>query len=84
MCARRRGISSSATRSTHLEQTAHEPRVGTQAWATITRLTAKRLRITNLDGSRALQQIWVVGAAGSSAAGTGLSPVATTTDFHQP
>jgi ferredoxin-NADP reductase len=39
MCARRRGISSSATRSTHLEQTAHEPRVGTQAWATITRLT---------------------------------------------
>jgi hypothetical protein len=39
MCARRRGISSSATRPTHLKQTAHEPRVGTQAWATITRLT---------------------------------------------
>lgn len=38
-CATRRGISSSAPRPTHLEQMANEPRVGTQAWATITRLT---------------------------------------------
>jgi hypothetical protein len=52
--------------------------------ATIRRLTGKRLRITIVDGSRALEQIWVVGAAGSSAAGTGLSPVAATTDIPQP
>jgi|JI10StandDraft_1071094.scaffolds.fasta_scaffold09113_8 suppressor for copper-sensitivity B len=50
----------------------------------IRRLTGKRLRITIVDGSRALEQIWVVGAAGSSAAGTGLTPVATTTDIPQP
>jgi hypothetical protein len=42
------------------------------------------LRITIVDGSRALEQIWVVGAAGNSAVGTGLTPVATTTDIPQP
>ena len=48
------------------------------------RLTGKRLRITIVDGNRALEQIWVVGAPGSSTSGTGLTPVATTTDIPQP
>lgn len=52
--------------------------------STIRRLTGKRLRITIVDGSRALEQIWVVGAPGSSAAGTGLTPVTATTDVPQP
>jgi len=38
-------------------------------------LAGKRIRITVIDDGRALEQIWVVGASGSSAAGLGLTPV---------
>jgi len=39
-------------------------------------LKGKRIRITIIDQGRALEQVWVVGAHGSSAAGLGLTPVA--------
>jgi DsbC/DsbD-like thiol-disulfide interchange protein len=38
-------------------------------------LTGRRIRITVIDEGRALEQIWVVGASGSSTAGLGLTPV---------
>ena len=38
-------------------------------------LKGKRIRITVIDQGRALEQMWVVGAQGSSAAGLGLTPV---------
>lgn len=40
-------------------------------------LTGKRIRITIIDGARALEQIWVVGTQASSAVGMGLTPVST-------
>ena len=39
------------------------------------KLKGKRIRITVIDGERALEQVWVVGAQGSSTAGVGLTPV---------
>lgn len=50
------------------------------------KLTGKRIRITIVDGPRALEQIWVVGTQGSSTTGTGLTPVSSTgpTDRPQP
>jgi suppressor for copper-sensitivity B len=41
----------------------------------VRKLTGKRLRITIVDGGRALEQVWVVGTTASSATGTGLTPV---------
>lgn len=41
----------------------------------VSKLTGKRLRITIVDGRRALEQTWVVGTTASSATGTGLTPV---------
>ncbi|MEQ1754910.1 MAG: protein-disulfide reductase DsbD domain-containing protein [Micropepsaceae bacterium] len=41
------------------------------------RLTGKRIRITIIDGARALEQVWVVGTQSSSAVGVGLTPVST-------
>jgi len=38
-------------------------------------LAGRRIRITVIDEGRALEQIWVVGASGSSTAGLGLTPV---------
>lgn len=38
-------------------------------------LNGKRIRITVIDGHRALEQVWVVGAHGSSAVGVGLTPL---------
>ena len=38
-------------------------------------LAGRRIRITVIDDGRALEQIWVVGASGSSTAGLGLTPV---------
>lgn len=38
-------------------------------------LSGKRIRITVIDGDRALEQIWVVGTQGSSVAGIDLTPV---------
>ena len=43
--------------------------------AYVRKLSGKRLRITVIDGSRALEQIWVVGTQSSSAVGMGLTPV---------
>jgi len=39
------------------------------------KLNGKRIRITVIDGDRALEQVWVVGALGSSAVGVGLTPL---------
>lgn len=41
----------------------------------IRRLSGKRIRITVIDGTRALEQTWVVGSQGSSASGVGLTPI---------
>jgi DsbC/DsbD-like thiol-disulfide interchange protein len=41
----------------------------------IRRLSGKRIRLTVIDGTRALEQTWVVGAQGSSASGLGLTPI---------
>lgn len=38
-------------------------------------LNGKRVRVTVIDGERALEQVWVVGSQGSSIAGAGLTPV---------
>lgn len=38
-------------------------------------LKGKRIRINVIHGERALEQVWVVGAQGSSTAGVGLTPV---------
>ena len=38
-------------------------------------LSGKRIRLTVIEGDRALEQIWVVGAQGSSIAGVDLTPV---------
>jgi hypothetical protein len=38
-------------------------------------LSGRRFRITIIDGQRALEQTWVVGAQGSSASGVGVTPV---------
>jgi DsbC/DsbD-like thiol-disulfide interchange protein len=38
-------------------------------------LKGKRIRITLIDGGRALEQMWVVGTQGSSVSGLGLTPV---------
>jgi DsbC/DsbD-like thiol-disulfide interchange protein len=49
--------------------------------AKIRALSGKRIRITVIDGNRALEQVWVVGAQGSSVAGGGgLTPVARATE----
>lgn len=51
----------------------------------IEKLTGKRLRITIVDGQRALEQVWVVGTQASSATGTGLTPIsASPSDRPQP
>ena len=41
----------------------------------ISRLSGKRIRITVIEGKRALEQTWVVGAQSSSATGVGLTPI---------
>jgi hypothetical protein len=38
-------------------------------------MLGQRIRVTVIDDGRALEQIWVVGASGSSTAGLGLTPV---------
>jgi DsbC/DsbD-like thiol-disulfide interchange protein len=47
-------------------------------------LAGKRIRITVIDGNRALEQVWVVGAQGSSVAGMGLTPVSRGTERPEP
>ena len=52
----------------------------------IRRLTGRRIRITIIDGKRALEQIWVVGTQSSTTTGTGLTPISSSdrTDRPQP
>ncbi|MBL9098596.1 MAG: hypothetical protein JNK07_16825 [Alphaproteobacteria bacterium] len=47
-------------------------------------LAGKRIRITVIDGNRALEQVWVVGAQGSSVAGIGLTPVSRGAERPEP
>lgn len=50
-------------------------RVGLGPATEVNSLAGRRIRITLIDEGRALEQIWVVGASGSSTAGLGLTPV---------
>jgi hypothetical protein len=50
-------------------------RVGLGPATQLNALAGRRIRITVIDEGRALEQIWVVGASGSSTAGLGLTPV---------
>jgi hypothetical protein len=50
-------------------------RVGLGPATQLNTLAGRRIRITVIDDGRALEQIWVVGASGSSTAGLGLTPV---------
>jgi DsbC/DsbD-like thiol-disulfide interchange protein len=50
-------------------------RVGLGPATQVNALAGRRIRITVIDEGRALEQIWVVGASGSSTAGLGLTPV---------
>lgn len=50
-------------------------RVGLGPATQLNTLSGRRIRITVIDDGRALEQIWVVGASGSSTAGLGLTPV---------
>jgi DsbC/DsbD-like thiol-disulfide interchange protein len=50
-------------------------RVGLGPATQLNTLAGRRLRITVIDEGRALEQIWVVGASGSSTSGLGLTPV---------
>lgn len=50
-------------------------RVGLGPATQLNSLAGRRIRITVIDDGRALEQIWVVGASGSSTAGLGLTPV---------
>jgi len=52
--------------------------------AKIRALSGKRIRITIIDGDRALEQVWVVGAQSSSVAGGGLSPVSRASERPDP
>jgi DsbC/DsbD-like thiol-disulfide interchange protein len=47
-------------------------------------LSGKRIRITVIDGDRALEQVWVVGAQSSSVAGGGLTPVSRASERPDP
>lgn len=47
-------------------------------------LKGKRLRVTLIHGGRALEQVWVVGARGSSVSGVGLTPLEGPTDRPEP
>lgn len=48
--------------------------------AKIRALSGKRIRLTIIDGDRALEQVWVVDAQSSSVAGGGLTPVSRATE----
>jgi DsbC/DsbD-like thiol-disulfide interchange protein len=50
-------------------------RVGLGPASEANSLAGRRIRITVIDNGRALEQIWVVGASGSSTAGLGLTPI---------
>jgi hypothetical protein len=50
-------------------------RVGLGPATQVNALAGRRIRVTVIDEGRALEQIWVVGASGSSTAGLGLTPV---------
>ena len=50
-------------------------RVGLGPATQLNSLAGRRIRITVIDDGRALEQIWVVGASGSSTAGLGLTPI---------
>ena len=68
---------------------ADDPRVKTLklkigGTAKIRALSGKRIRITVIDGDRALEQVWVVGAQSSSVAGGGLTPVSRATERPEP
>jgi len=52
--------------------------------AKIRALSGKRIRLTVIDGDRALEQVWVVGAQSSSVAGGGLTPVSRGTERPDP
>jgi len=50
-------------------------RVGLGPATQLNTMAGRRIRITVIDEGRALEQIWVVGASGSSTAGLGIAPV---------
>jgi len=52
--------------------------------AKIRALSGKRIRLTVIDGDRALEQVWVVGAQSSSVAGGGLTPVSRAAERPEP
>jgi len=47
-------------------------------------LKGRRIRITVVEGERALEQVWVVGTQGSTVSGLGLTPVAGTDQNPEP
>jgi suppressor for copper-sensitivity B len=57
------------------DRAASTVRVGLGPATQANALAGRRIRITVIDDGRALEQIWVVGASGSSTAGLGLMPV---------